>query len=256
MAYDLFSLKGKVAVAVGGTSGIGRALALGFARAGATVIASSRRQDLVESTAAEIEALGSKTLRLVSDVSDRPSLEKLCSATAAQFGKVDICLVTAGMIKKQPSIDVSEEDWVRIIDVNLNGSFRANQIFGRQMLEQKSGVIINTASLTSFVSFPEVCAYNASKAGVKMMTETLAVEFAPHGVRVNAIAPGVFRTPLNTKVLDIPERLEGILRRTPMGRLGELEELVGAAVYLASDAAKFVTGITIPVDGGFLAKGF
>lgn len=256
MAEDLFSLKGKVAVAVGGTSGIGRALALGFARAGATVIASSRRQDLVESTAAEIEALGSKTLRLVSDVSDRPSLEKLCSATVAQFGKVDICLVTAGMIKKQPSIDVSEEDWVRIVDVNLNGSFRANQIFGRQMLKQKSGVIINTASLTSFVSFPEVCAYNASKAGVKMMTETLAVEFAPHGVRVNAIAPGVFRTPLNTKVLDIPERLEGILRRTPMGRLGELEELVGAAVYLASDAAKFVTGITIPVDGGFLAKGF
>lgn len=256
MAEDLFSLKGKVAVAVGGTSGIGRALALGFARAGATVIASSRRQDLVESTAAEIEALGSKTLRLVSDVGDRPSLEKLCGDTVAQFGKVDICLVTAGMIKKQPSIDVSEEDWVRIIDVNLNGSFRANQIFGRQMLKQKSGVIINTASLTSFVSFPEVCAYNASKAGVKMMTETLAVEFAPHGVRVNAIAPGVFRTPLNTKVLDIPERLEGILRRTPMGRLGELEELVGAAVYLASDAAKFVTGITIPVDGGFLAKGF
>ena len=256
MAEDLFSLKGKIAVAVGGTSGIGRALALGFARAGATVIASSRRQDLVESTAAEIEALGSKTLRLVSDVGDRPSLEKLCSATVAQFGKVDICLVTAGMIKKQPSVDVSEEDWVRIIDVNLNGSFRANQIFGRQMLKQKSGVIINTASLTSFVSFPEVCAYNASKAGVKMMTETLAVEFAPHGVRVNAIAPGVFRTPLNTKVLDIPERLEGILRRTPMGRLGELEELVGAAVYLASDAAKFVTGITIPVDGGFLAKGF
>jgi NAD(P)-dependent dehydrogenase (short-subunit alcohol dehydrogenase family) len=256
LADDLFSLKGKVAVAVGGTSGIGRALALGFARAGATVIASSRRQDLVESTAAEIEALGSKTLRLVSDVGDRPSLEKLCSATVAQFGKVDICLVTAGMIKKQPSIDVPEEDWVRIIDVNLNGSFRANQIFGRQMLKQKSGVIINTASLTSFVSFPEVCAYNASKAGVKMMTETLAVEFAAHGVRVNAIAPGVFRTPLNTKVLDIPERLEGILRRTPMGRLGELEELVGAAVYLASDAAKFVTGITIPVDGGFLAKGF
>lgn len=256
MADDLFSLKGKVAVAVGGTSGIGRALALGFARAGATVIASSRRQDLVENTAAEIEALGSKTLRLVSDVGDRPSLEKLCGATVAQFGKVDICLVTAGMIKKQPSIDVSEEDWVRIIDVNLNGSFRANQIFGRQMLKQKSGVIINTASLTSFVSFPEVCAYNASKAGVKMMTETLAVEFAPHGVRVNAIAPGVFRTPLNTKVLDIPERLEGILRRTPMGRLGELEELVGAAVYLASDAARFVTGITIPVDGGFLAKGF
>lgn len=255
MAGDPFSLKGKIAVTVGGTSGIGRALSLGFARAGATVIASSRRPELVDAVAVEIEALGSKTLRLVSDVGDRDSLENLCRETVAKLGRVDILLVTAGMTKKQPSADVPEEDWMRIIDVNLNGTFRANQIFGRQMLKQKSGAIINTASLTSFVSFPEVCAYNTSKAGVKMLTETLAVEWAAHGIRVNAIAPGVFRTPLNTKVLDIPERLEGILRRTPMGRLGELEELVGAAVFLASDAANFVTGVTIPVDGGFLAKG-
>jgi NAD(P)-dependent dehydrogenase (short-subunit alcohol dehydrogenase family) len=255
LAADPFSLKGKVAVTVGGTSGIGRVLSLGFARAGATVIASSRRLDSVEAIATEIEALGSKTLRLASDVGDSASLEKLCSEIVAQFGKIDILLVTAGMTKKQPSADVSEEDWMRIIDVNLNGTFRANQVFGRQMLKQKSGSIINTASLTSFVAFPEVCAYNTSKAGVKMLTETLAVEWAAHGVRVNAIAPGVFRTPLNTKVLDIPERLEGILRRTPMGRLGNLDELVGAAVFLASDAANFVTGVTIPVDGGFLAKG-
>ncbi len=255
MAGDLFSLKGKIAVTVGGTSGIGRELSLGFARAGATVIASSRHLESVEAIAAEIEALGSKTLRLASDVADRDSLEKLCNEVAAQFGKIDVLLVTAGMTKKQASVDVPEEDWMRIMDVNLNGTFRANQIFGRQMLRQKSGSIINTASLTSFVAFPEVCAYNTSKAGVKMLTETLAVEWAPHGVRVNALAPGVFRTPLNTKVLDIPERMEGILRRTPMGRLGKLEELVGAAVFLASDAANFVTGVTIPVDGGFLAKG-
>ena len=173
----------------------------------------------------------------------------------AEFGRVDVALVTAGVLKREPSVEVPEEEWTRIIDINLNGSFRANQILGRQMIKQGSGVIINTASMTSFVSFAQVCAYNCSKAGVKMLTETLATEWAPHGVRVNAVAPGVFRTPMNTKVLDIPERMDAIIRRTPMGRIGTLDEMVGAVVFLASDAAKFVTGVTIPVDGGFLAKG-
>lgn len=255
MSENIFDLTGKVAVAVGGTSGIGKAIALGFARAGATVISSSRRQQMVDATAAEIEALGSKTLRLTSDVQDRSSLQNLCDQTVAQFGKIDILLVTAGTLKKEPSVDVAEDEWMRIIDINLSGSFRANQIFGRQMIKQGFGNIINTGSMTSFVSFAQVCAYNCSKAGVKMLTETLATEWAEHGVRVNAVAPGVFRTSLNTKVLDIPERMEAIIKRTPMGRIGTLDEMVGAAVYLASDAAKFVTGITIPVDGGFLAKG-
>lgn len=255
MSENIFDLTGKVAVAVGGTSGIGKAIALGFARAGATVIISSRRQQMVDATAAEIEALGSKTLRLTSDVQDRSSLQNLCDQTVAQFGKIDILLVTAGTLKKEPSVDVAEDEWMRIIDINLSGSFRANQIFGRQMIKQGFGNIINTGSMTSFVSFAQVCAYNCSKAGVKMLTETLATEWAEHGVRVNAVAPGVFRTSLNTKVLDIPERMEAIVKRTPMGRIGTLDEMVGAAVYLASDAAKFVTGITIPVDGGFLAKG-
>lgn len=255
MSENIFDLTGKVAVAVGGTSGIGKAIALGFARAGATVISSSRRQQMVDATAAEIEALGSKTLRLTSDVQDRSSLQNLCDQTVAQFGKIDILLVTAGTLKKEPSVDVAEDEWMRIIDINLSGSFRANQIFGRQMIKQGFGNIINTGSMTSFVSFAQVCAYNCSKAGVKMLTETLATEWAEHGVRVNAVAPGVFRTSLNTKVLDIPERMEAIVKRTPMGRIGTLDEMVGAAVYLASDAAKFVTGITIPVDGGFLAKG-
>jgi NAD(P)-dependent dehydrogenase (short-subunit alcohol dehydrogenase family) len=255
LSESLFSLKDKVAVVIGGTTGIGHEVSLGFAKAGATVVASSRRQDVVDSTAAELEALGSKTLRVASDVTDRAGLEKLRDETIAKFGKVDILFVTAGMLKKQPSADVSEEDWSRIIDVNLSGTFRANQIFGRHMLERGSGAIINTASMTSFVSFAEVAAYNASKAGVKMLTETLAVEWAAKGVRVNAVAPGVFRTPLNTKVLDSPERMEAIVKRTPMGRIGNLDELVGAVIYLASDAAAFVTGITIPVDGGFLAKG-
>jgi len=255
VSENIFDLTGKVAVAVGGTSGIGKAIALGFARAGATVVSSSRRQQMVDATAAEIEALGSKTLRLTSDVQDRSSLQNLCDQTVAQFGKIDILLVTAGTLKKEPSVDVAEDEWMRIIDINLSGSFRANQIFGRQMIKQGFGNIINTGSMTSFVSFAQVCAYNCSKAGVKMLTETLATEWAEHGVRVNAVAPGVFRTSLNTKVLDIPERMEAIVKRTPMGRIGTLDEMVGAAVYLASDAAKFVTGITIPVDGGFLAKG-
>ena len=255
MSENIFDLTGKVAVAVGGTSGIGKAIALGFARAGATVVSSSRRQQMVDATAAEIEALGSKTLRLTSDVQDRSSLQNLCDQTVAQFGKIDILLVTAGTLKKEPSVDVAEDEWMRIIDINLSGSFRANQIFGRQMIKQGFGNIINTGSMTSFVSFAQVCAYNCSKAGVKMLTETLATEWAEHGVRVNAVAPGGFRTSLNTKVLDIPERMEAIVKRTPMGRIGTLDEMVGAAVYLASDAAKFVTGITIPVDGGFLAKG-
>ena len=255
MAENLFDLTGKIAVVVGGTTGIGHAVALGLARSGATVVASSRRKDMVHSVAEELQALGSETLAVTSDVQNRASLENLRDRVVAEFGRVDIAIVTAGVLTKEPSVEVSEEEWTRIIDINLNGSFRANQIFGRPMIKQGLGVIINTASMTSYVSFAQVCAYNCSKAGVKMLTETLATEWAPHGVRVNAVAPGVFRTPMNTKVLDIPERMEAIIRRTPMGRIGTLDEMVGAVVFLASDAAKFVTGVTIPVDGGFLAKG-
>jgi NAD(P)-dependent dehydrogenase (short-subunit alcohol dehydrogenase family) len=251
----MITLKEKVAVVLGGASGIGKAISLGFARSGADVVVSSRRRDMVEQAASEIEALGSRSLVETSDVTDRPSLEKLCQAVVDRFGRVDILAVTSGILVKAPSAELSEEDWLRVIETNLNGTFRANQVFGRQMIRQGKGVILNTGSMTSFVSFPEVAAYNASKSGVRMLTETLAVEWAKHGIRVNALAPGVFRTPLNTRVLDIPERMEAILRRTPMGRIGSLDELVGAAVFLASDAASFITGVTLPVDGGFLAKG-
>jgi NAD(P)-dependent dehydrogenase (short-subunit alcohol dehydrogenase family) len=252
---EKFSLKNRVAVVLGGTSGIGQAIARGMARAGATTIASSRDRDRVEAQAADLESLGSKTLRIPSDVQDRASLQSLCDEAVLAFGQVDILVVTSGLLKKMPSEDVPDEDWTRIVDVNLNGTFRANQVFGRQMIKQQRGSIINIGSMTSFVSFSEVAAYAASKGGVLMLTRTLACEWAKHNVRVNGIAPGVFRTPLNTKVLDIPERFAAIAGRTPMARVGNVEELVGAAIFLASDASSFVTGEMLPVDGGFLAKG-
>ncbi len=252
---ELFSQKDRVAVVLGGTSGIGQAIARGFAQAGATTIASSRDSAKVNAMAGELECLGSQTLRLPADVQDRASLEALCRETVAAFGRVDILVVTSGALKKMPTADLPEEEWTRVIDVNLNGTFRANQIFGRQMIRQQRGSIINTCSMTTFVSFHEVAPYAASKAGVHLLTLSLACEWARYNIRVNAIAPGVFRTPLNTKALDIPERLAAIVGRTPMGRVGNVQELVGACIYLASDAASFVTGHVLAVDGGFLAKG-
>jgi NAD(P)-dependent dehydrogenase (short-subunit alcohol dehydrogenase family) len=252
---SLFSMKDKVAVVLGGTSGIGQAISRGYAKAGAVVVASSRDQAKVDAEAAELEKLGAKTLRITSDVQDRESIERLKDAVLGAFGRVDVLVVTSGVLHKVPSADLKQEDWDRVIDANLNGSFRANQIFGRVMLEQKSGSIINTCSMTSFVTFGDVTGYAASKAGVMMLTKQLATEWAPHGVRVNAIAPGVVRTPLNTKALDIPERAAAILGRTPMGRYGHVNEFVGAAIFLASQASSFITGHVLAVDGGFLAKG-
>jgi NAD(P)-dependent dehydrogenase (short-subunit alcohol dehydrogenase family) len=252
---NIFSLEGKTAVVIGGTSGIGRTLSLGLADAGADVIASARRQEQVNETAAEIERRGRKTLRLCSDVCSRASLEQLLKASLQRFGQVDILINCAGIIKRTPTLDMSEKEWADVLDTNLTGTLRACQIFGNPMIERGYGRIVNIASLNSFVALNQVAAYAASKSAVVSLTRSLAVEWSKKGVTVNAIAPGVFRTALNADLLDNTPRGQELLSRTPMGRFGKTEELVGAAVYLCSDAASFVTGQTLVVDGGFLASG-
>ena len=249
-----FDLSGRTAVVTGATSGIGRTLALGLADAGANVVATGRRRDLIDEVAAEIEARGRRTVRQAADVSDTASLERLRDTCLSTFGAIDIVIAAAGTTKRVPTLDMTDADWHRILDTNVTGMMRTYRVFGAPMIARRDGRLIGIASLASFVGLFEVAAYTASKAAVAGLTRALAVEWAPYNVTVNAIAPGVFETDLNRELLKGPRGRE-FLQRTPMGRFGRTEELVGAAVYLASSASTFVTGHVLAVDGGFLASG-
>jgi NAD(P)-dependent dehydrogenase (short-subunit alcohol dehydrogenase family) len=255
LGYPLLDLTNKTAVVIGGTSGIGLVLTRGLAQAGANVVPTGRRDEQVRNAAAEVVALGRRSLAQTCDVTDNASLERLLQSVCREFDSVQILVNCAGRTKRMPTLDVSEADWNAIMETNLNGTLRACRAFGRHMIERHYGRIINIGSLSSLVGLFEVAAYGASKAAVASLTKTLAIEWATSGVCVNAIVPGVLRTDLNAGLLDGTERGREFLMRTPMRRFGELGELAGAAVFLASDAASFVTGHLLVVDGGILASG-
>jgi NAD(P)-dependent dehydrogenase (short-subunit alcohol dehydrogenase family) len=254
-AKNITDLTGRVAVVIGGTSGLGRAIATGLAGSGADVVATGRRRDRAQEVCDAIQSLGRRTLCHTVDVADIKSIHRMRDAVVKDLGRVDILVNAAGRTMRKAAKDLSESDWTSILDTNLLGMVRACQSFYPVLKASGHGRVINIASLASFVAFMEVAPYNVSKGGVRALTQTLAIEWAKDLINVNAIAPGVFPTDINASLLEGTDRGRELITRTPMKRFGKPEELAGAAVFLASDAASFITGTLLAVDGGFLASG-
>jgi NAD(P)-dependent dehydrogenase (short-subunit alcohol dehydrogenase family) len=256
LSNTCFDLTGRVAVVLGGTSGLGKAISLGLAAHGADVVPGGRRAQSLACVCEEIKKLGRQTVHSAAvDVTDRRSITQFRDRLLEKFGHIDILVNAAGVTFRKPTVEISDEEWSGLFDTNLDGILHACQIFHDALVSSGAGRIINIASLGSYVAFQEVAAYCASKAAVLSLTRSLAVEWARDKICVNAVAPGVFPTDLNSKLLSGTERGREILLRTPMNRFGHPDEVVGAAVLLASDGASFITGQCIVVDGGFLASG-
>jgi len=255
MSYKGLSLEGKRALVFGGTSGLGKSIAIGFAEAGADVIPVSRRAEEVQKTATEIRALGRNSFELTADVTKRQDVQTVVDRVVKETGRIDILVNSAGTTQRIASLELTDKDWNRILDVNLNGTWYACQIVGRVMKEQHYGRIINIASIGAFLSLYEVAPYCASKGAVAMLTRALGTEWVKYNITVNAIAPGVFETSMNREIIHRPDRKSSIMAHTPMKRFGNVEEIKGAAIYLASDSASFTTAEVLCVDGGFMAQG-
>jgi NAD(P)-dependent dehydrogenase (short-subunit alcohol dehydrogenase family) len=255
MTRNELELTDRIAVVIGATSGIGRALALGLAGHGAHVVPTGRRVDAVEAVCREIQSAGRQTLCQATDVTSRESIDELRDKVIERFGRVDILVNAAGITFRMPTVEVAEGEWEELFDTNLTGALRACQAFHAPLKASGRGRVVNVASLGSFLAFREVAAYCAAKSGVLSLTRSLACEWAQDGISVNAIAPGVFPTELNGELVTGTERGREMLMRTPMRRFGKPEELVGVTVMLASDAASFLTGQCIAIDGGYLASG-
>ena len=253
-AFSRFSLAGRIAVVTGASRGLGRSIALALAEAGADAVLSSRTQADLGRVAAEVEAAGRQALAVVADVSRAEDVERLASAALERFGRVDVLINSAGIspvFKHAEQMDLA--DWRRVLDVNLTGVFLCCQAFGRIMLRQHSGTIVNMSSVGARAGFPRLSAYCASKGGVEALTRVLALEWASAGLRVNALAPAFIETDMTRGVREHSGLNQAIVQRTPMHRMGLPDEVVSAALFLASDASSYMTGQSLYLDGGWLA---
>jgi NAD(P)-dependent dehydrogenase (short-subunit alcohol dehydrogenase family) len=247
---SLFDLSGRVAVVTGASRGLGQSMARALARAGADLVITSRRREDLQEFQREVEGLGRRALPLALDVRDEGSIRRMAEEALAGYGSVDILVNNAGCNIRKPALEVTWEDWNTILDTNLRGAFFVAQAFGRHMVERRYGRIVNIGSVTSVAGYAGLAPYGASRGGIKQLTMSLADDWGPHGVTVNCLAPGWFKTAQNTRMYEDAEWVAMLNDRIPLKRYGQAADLDGAVVFLASEASAYVTGQTLLVDGG------